>query len=139
MKLINENLLHKFATIEQKSDDPILIAKFYNLSTGKDYYLTKYDPETNEVCAFVNSYSDAQFETINIKDLEQTDIQQDNSFRRIPLSELHKVPHELEENKETTTKEKEVEEIKVEDKLEIEHGYDFFSRENDDNEQDFDR
>ena len=60
MKLLSNVLVKRFAQVgsQENCKDPIIIAKFFNLSGPGTWYATEYDPETQTFFGYVSIFGD---------------------------------------------------------------------------------
>lgn len=60
MKLLTKELLKRFAKVgrQENSNDPLVIAKFFNPTGAGTWYATEYDPNVNEFFGLVSIFGD---------------------------------------------------------------------------------
>lgn len=74
MKLLTKELLKRFEQVgrQEDSNDPLVIAKFFNPAGAGTWYATEYDPASQEFFGFVSIFGDWNDEwgSFSLTDLE---------------------------------------------------------------------
>ncbi len=60
MKLMTKELLQRFEKVgtQEKVDDPIVIAKYFNPTGGQTWYATEYNPQEHMFFGYVSLFND---------------------------------------------------------------------------------
>lgn len=95
MKLITKALEDRFDEIgdQSQSDNPIIVAKFFNPCGNFTWYVTDYDKQTNICFGYVTGHFD-EWGTFSIEELENLKlpfglrIERDIYFKEIRFKEL---------------------------------------------------
>ena len=60
MKLLTKGLLARFAKLgrQEDSNDPVVVAKFFNPTGAGTWYATEYDPTSREFFGYVSIFGD---------------------------------------------------------------------------------
>ncbi|MFT6443217.1 MAG: hypothetical protein ACJASQ_003037 [Crocinitomicaceae bacterium] len=98
MKLITQTLLNRFNEIgeQYESENPIVIAKFFNPCGAGTWYATEYDSETGICYGYVKGLYEDEWGTFSITELESVvlpfgmKMERDIHFDEILFSELKK-------------------------------------------------
>ena len=105
MKLLTKEILKKVPSIEATAETSIaasvVVAKFFNPTGAGTWYMTAYDPNTNEAFGFVNLGDSemAELGYFSMTELEQfkgrigLGIERDRSFTSMPLQEVMDTIH----------------------------------------------
>jgi len=98
MKLLTKELLNKFEKVgsQEKSKDPIVIAKFFYPAGSATWYATEYNPTDRTFFGWVSLFGDHNDElgSFSLDELEQfrgrmgLGIERDMYFDEKPLSEI---------------------------------------------------
>lgn len=90
MQLItdDEQFPKLYATEEVKIDDKVLRARFYELNSGWEWYLTEYDPNEKIAFGFVKGFEN-EWGYFSLLEMQQiSSIKRDTSFTAIYFKEL---------------------------------------------------
>lgn len=97
MKLITKELENRFAEVgKQHSNNPIVIAKFFNPCGKQTWYATEYDKSFNICFGYVTGMWEDEWGSFSIQELESVKlpfrlhIEQDRFFKEIRFKELMK-------------------------------------------------
>jgi hypothetical protein len=75
MKLLNQEVIKRFAEVgdQQESEDPIVVAKFFNPTGGQTWFATEYDPKTELFFGYVSLFNDHcnEWGNFSLKELEE--------------------------------------------------------------------
>jgi hypothetical protein len=98
MKLITKTLMNRFNEVGEQNitENPIVIAKFFNPCGSGTWYATEYNPETNICFGYVKGPFGDQWNTFFISELESAErhfgisIERDIYFKEILFEDLIK-------------------------------------------------
>lgn len=96
MKLITQELKKRFSKIgdQQETDNPIVIAKFFNPTGGQSWYVTEYNPETKICKGYVTGMGYDEWGHFSMEELESVTlpyglkIERDMFFKETSFKDL---------------------------------------------------
>lgn len=98
MQLLTKQLTDRFEKIgsQEKSFDPVAIAKFFNAGGQGNWYATEYDPKEEMFFGYVSIFEDHNDEwgSFSLKELKSVrgpfglGIERDMHFKETPVSEI---------------------------------------------------